>query len=115
MAKRSGMTGLAVNVIGWVLVLVGIPLCFTFIGACVGIPMILAGIPMMVFGWMSYVKARSARIDSVLQQAVAEGVRQQVVQASQAPQVKPAKTCKACGAAMDVGQNFCPSCGLDQR
>lgn len=67
---------------GWLLVILGMCLSFTGIGACLGIPMILLGMPLWIAGavWLYTLRMKRA------QDAIAEGVRRGI-QAATAPQM----------------------------
>lgn len=79
MTSSSKLTfGIALLITGWLIVFLGIALSFTGIGACLGIPMILIGMPLWIWGavWVWQGKVKRA------EEAIATGVRQGIQQAA---------------------------------
>lgn len=72
----SGKTGTAgyVMMVGTVMFGAGIAISFTGIGTCLGISMVLIGLPLLKVGAVMRSKAQSARVDAVVQQAVSESI-----------------------------------------
>jgi len=62
---------------GWLLVFLGIILSFTGIGACLGIPMIVVGMPLWIIGAILMWQGKVKRAE----EAIAAGVRQGIQQA----------------------------------
>ncbi len=63
--------GIVLNSIGGLLLVGGIVLSFTFIGACLGVPMALVGLPVAIWGtvWMVQGKAEKQA------ETIADGIR----------------------------------------
>ena len=83
MTSSSKLTwGIILTISGWLLVFLGLLLSFTGIGACIGIPMILVGMPLWIWGavWAWQGKVKRA------EEAIAAGVRQGIQQAGGVPQ-----------------------------
>jgi len=79
MSSSSKFTfGIALLITGWLIFLSGIVLSFTGIGACIGIPMILLGTPLWIWGsvWLWQGKVRRA------EEAISTGVREGIQQAA---------------------------------
>jgi predicted membrane metal-binding protein len=79
MTSSSKLTwGIIFLITGWVLFLVGILISFTVVGACLGIPMALVGLPLWIWGavWAWQGKVKRA------EEAIATGVRQGIQQAA---------------------------------
>jgi len=64
--------GIILEFVGFFSVLGGILLSVTMIGACLGIPMIFIGIPLMIWGIIWIFMGRSQR----MQEAVAAGIQE---------------------------------------
>jgi predicted RNA-binding Zn-ribbon protein involved in translation (DUF1610 family) len=112
MSEGTGTTGYVMMMVGAVMVGAGIAISFTGIGACLGIPMVLIGLPLLIIGAIMRSRARSKRVDAVVSQAVSESVARAMTQPSQ-PQLVPSSgpTCNRCGASAAINTSFCPQCG----
>ena len=112
MSEGTGTTGYVMMMVGAVMVGAGIAISFTGIGACLGIPMVLIGLPLLIIGAIMRSRARSKRVDAVVSQAVSESVARAMTQPSQ-PQLVPSSgpTCNRCGAGAAINTSFCPQCG----
>lgn len=79
MTSSSKLTfGIILTISGLFLILLGIGLTATTIGACIGLPMILLGIPLEIWGavWVWQWKIKRA------EEAIAKGVSQGIQQAT---------------------------------
>lgn len=86
MTSSSKLTwGIILGITGYLLFLIGIGISFTLIGACLGIPMALVGLPLAIWGsvWMWQGKVKRA------EEAIAAGVRQGIQQAQTSSAVQP--------------------------
>ena len=112
MSGSTGTTGYVMMMVGAVMIGAGIAISFTGIGACLGIPMVLIGLPLLIIGAIMRSRARSKRVDAVVSQAVSESVARAMTQPSQ-PQLVPSSgpTCNRCGASAAINTSFCPQCG----
>ena len=78
MTSSSKVTwGIMLLISGWLLVLLGILLSCTGIGACLGIPMIVLGMPLWIVGAIMMWQGKVKRAE----EAIAAGVRQGIQQA----------------------------------
>ena len=70
--------GIGLGIGGYILFLVGVLLSFSLIGACIGIPMALVGLPLGIWGsvWMYQGKVQQAK------EIIAAGVQQGIQQAA---------------------------------
>jgi len=86
MTSSSKLTfGIILGIAGYLLFLCGLLLSFSLIGACIGIPMALIGLPLGIWGsvWMWQGKVQRA------EEAIATGVRQGIQQATTPPMPPP--------------------------
>ena len=114
MIGKTGTAGYVMMMVGAVMFGAGIAISFTGIGACLGIPMVLIGLPLLIVGAVMRSRARSARVDAVVQQAVSESVdRAMPQQLSAPPAFTPGLSCNKCSAALAVATKFCPHCGAE--
>jgi hypothetical protein len=94
-------TGLLCGLSGSLLIMIGLLLTLTVFGAVCGIPMILAGFPLAIFGGIRF---RQYQVESLK-----EGIRQGIVEGAQ--NRGPAKWCTACGTQSTEVAQFCERCG----
>jgi hypothetical protein len=114
MSGKTGTTGYVMMMVGAVMFGAGIAISFTGIGACLGIPMAVIGFPLLIVGAVMRSRARSARVDAVVQQAVSESVARAMPQQLSTPPVfAPGLSCNKCGAALAAATRFCPHCGAE--
>jgi hypothetical protein len=85
MSETNGTVGYVIVMVGAVMCSAGIAISFTGIGACLSIPMAVIGLPLFIVGDVIRSKARAARVDAVVQQAVSESVARAMPQQSSAP------------------------------
>jgi len=111
MSGSTGTTGYVMMMVGAVMIGAGIAISFTGIGACLGIPMVLIGLPLLIIGAIMRSRARSTRVDAVVSQAVSESVARAMTQPLQPQLVPSGLACNQCGAAIASNISFCPHCG----
>ena len=107
MAKSTGTMGYTILMMGSVFLGIGVVISFTGIGACLGIPMVLVAIPMIIFGAISHSRARQARVDAVIASSIEEGLDKRMPPPSQGGAIY----CSSCGNPATTGSAFCASCG----
>ena len=61
---------------GWLLVLLGILLSCTGIGACLGIPMIVLGMPLWIVGAIMMWQGKAKRAEEAIAAGVQQGIQQ---------------------------------------
>ena len=61
MPGGKGTSGYVIMIVGSSFFGVGIVISFTGIGACLGIPMAIIGLPIIIVGAIMYSRAKSAR------------------------------------------------------
>jgi len=103
---RSGTGAYALLMLGSAFFGVGVGLSFTFVGACLGIPMALVSIPMIIVGAMKYSRARAARIDATISHAVSQGIAREM-----RPLMSQEQLCPSCNLVFPADSIFCASCG----
>jgi hypothetical protein len=111
MSGSTGTTGYLMMMVGAVMTGAGIAISFTGIGACLGIPMVLIGLPLLIIGAIMRSRARSKRVDAVVSQAVSESVARAMTQPLQPQLVPSGLACNQCGATIASNISFCPHCG----
>ena len=111
MSGSTGTTGYVMMMVGAVMIGAGIAISFTGIGACLGIPMVLIGLPLLIIGAIMRSRARSTRVDAVVSQAVSESVARAMTQPLQPQLVPSGLACNQCGATIASNISFCPHCG----
>jgi len=67
--------GIILNIVGSLLFVGGIALTLTLIGACVGIPMGLLGLPMMIWGLVWILQGRSQKQQEAIAAGIKEGLK----------------------------------------
>jgi len=103
---RTGMAGYVMMMTGAVLFGGGLGISFTGIGACLGIPAMFVGLPLVVIGAIKYRRARSARIDAIIAHGVATSVARGMTHLTD-----ESRQCSSCGQQTLATANFCTSCG----
>ncbi len=81
--------GLTFAITGWIAIVLGLLLCFSLIGACLGIPMILVGLPMFILGAVWLFQYRYSATREIIASGIREGVEQARMNPS-APTAPPA-------------------------
>lgn len=71
-ASNKFTWGVILNVVGWLLFFGGITISFSLIGACIGIPMALVGLPMGIWGTVWAYQGYHGK----QQEAIAAGIRE---------------------------------------
>lgn len=66
--------GLILNFAGAILFFVGLCLSFTLIGACVGLPMMAVGFPLIIWGAVWFYKARAEKAGETIAKSIQEGL-----------------------------------------
>jgi hypothetical protein len=85
-ANQKFVSGLALAVIGGLgLILLGLLLSSTLIGACIGIPMVIAGVAFWITGALWAYKAKA----QMTKEAIAEGVRAGIETETAKPATSP--------------------------
>lgn len=102
----GGTGGYVLIMLGSISVGAGVGISFTGFGACIGIPMALVGIPLIILGAIIRSRARDRRTDAVLAQAVASSVSRTTV-----PPHEDAVRCGSCGESLPTDVASCPTCG----
>ena len=82
--------------------LFGFLLSATVFGAVCGIPMILIGLPLSIFGGIRYRKYQLEALKNSIREGIVEGFQQRA---------QPARSCPSCGHQNPDGTKFCSSCG----
>jgi hypothetical protein len=104
---------------GGIFTLIGLLLCATLIGAIIGIPLLIAGIPMAIYGRILFQR----RVMWDLKESVRVGVVQGMPTQGQlparqydersrpsGPSTPVATFCSNCATRLDADAKFCPSC-----
>jgi hypothetical protein len=106
------MQGTVPVALGWAFIVIGIGLSATLVGACLGIPMIVVGIVMLVIGHRKRNEVYMAITEQGAKQsseAIAASIARELeARRSANPTTVP---CPACARAVDVSVAFCPACG----
>jgi uncharacterized protein DUF4339/zinc ribbon protein len=106
-------------IIGMGLGLIGILLCMTIIGIVIGLPLIIAGIAMSIYGYVKIYRRYMWNLKESVRVGVVQGMPSQGYLPQQqywqqprliAPSAPVARFCSHCAAALDADANFCPSC-----
>ena len=106
-------------VVGFIGFFLGALLCVTVIGAIIGIPMVVIGFPMAIYGCIKMYKRQMWNMTESVRLGVVRGMPSQAYlpqQSSQAPAPSTSPTaisrfCPSCATALDEDAKFCPSCG----
>jgi hypothetical protein len=103
----KGTSGYVIMILGCAFLGVGIGISFTGIGACLGIPLAIIAVPMIIVGAIMRSRARAARVDAVIASSVSEAVSRNL----QAHPPIPTSWCAACGSKVEATAAFCSGCG----
>jgi uncharacterized membrane protein len=77
MTSSSKVTwGIMLLISGWLLFFLGILLSFTGIGACLGIPMIVLGMPLWIVGAIMMWQGKAKRAEEAIAAGVQQGIQQ---------------------------------------
>ena len=115
MQGSSGSTGYVVLMLGAILFGVGVAISFTGIGACLGIPMVLIALPMIVFGAINRSRARSAHVDEIVRQSVSSTVARAMPPVAVGVPVGYLGICGRCSGTAKVEGGLCEQCSNDAR
>jgi len=96
-------SGIAMLIIGLSLFLLGALVSMTVLGGCIGIPMVLVGIPLAIVGGFQYRKANLEELKNSIHDGIATGIQNK----------EERKTCPYCGKMMPISAKFCPECGKE--
>lgn len=78
--------GLTLEIVGAFLFFIGIAISFTLIGACLGIPMALAGLPLIIWGIVWLFQARAEKTEQIIAVGIQQGLaRHQLPQTISGP------------------------------
>lgn len=111
-------SGWALIITGAIFTLIGFLLSATIIGAIIGVPLLIAGIPMLIYGRIQFQR----RVMWDLKESVRVGVVQGMPTKGLSPQhyeeqsrssgpSRPVATfCSNCATRLDADAKFCPSC-----
>jgi hypothetical protein len=106
-------------IIGIVLGFIGILLCMTIIGIIIGLPLLIAGIAMSIYGYVKIYRRYMWNLKESVRIGVVQGMpsqsyvpQQHYAQQPQlaAPMTPVARFCSNCAAMLDADAKFCPSC-----
>jgi hypothetical protein len=106
-------------IIGLVLGLIGSLLCVTIIGAIIGVPLLIAAIPMMIYGNVKIYRRYMWNLKESVRVGVVQGMPSQgyLLQQHYSQQPRPsgpsrpvATFCSSCATRLDADAKFCPSC-----
>lgn len=100
---QSKSSGLWVGIGGFCLTLLGILLTSTFFGAIFGIPMLIVGIPLSIYGSIRY---RSYQLEQLT-----SSIRDGIVQGSSSRSANTTRSCGSCGHRYADDLKFCGNCG----
>ena len=93
MTSSSKLTqGIILSVSGWILVILGIALSFTVIGMCLGIPMIVIGMPLWIWGAVWVWQGKVKRAEEAIAAGVRQGIQQAAAMQATAPKVPSSAT-----------------------
>ncbi|HWM23696.1 MAG TPA: hypothetical protein VNP98_02655 [Chthoniobacterales bacterium] len=68
--------GLTLEIVGAFLFVIGVAISFTLIGACLGIPMALAGLPLMIWGIVWLFQAKAEKTKEIITVGIQQGLAQ---------------------------------------
>jgi hypothetical protein len=66
--------GLIIEICGAFLCAVGLAISFTLIGACLGVPMALVGLPLMIWGAVWLFQARAEKTKEIISVGIQQGL-----------------------------------------
>jgi hypothetical protein len=93
MTSSSKLTfGFILLIGGWILFFLGLILSFTGIGACLGIPMILLGTPLWIWGAVWVWQGKVKRAEEAIATGVRQGIQQAAATQAAAPKVPSSAT-----------------------
>jgi hypothetical protein len=101
--------GLILNISGSLLVVGGIALSFTLIGACIGVPMAVVGLPLAIWGMVWIYQGR----DQKQREAIAGGIREGLSRNPETPKATEAALAADGGTWSTQTPSPAPSAGAD--
>jgi hypothetical protein len=108
-----GGSGLWMCFAGSGLIILGIVISMTVIGMICGIPMVIVGIPLTIYGGLKYRKHQLNELTKSIREGIVQGATAQNAGAT-AQNAGAVLYCAACGAPNLRNTQFCEKCGKAQ-